>query len=171
HQPSSGHASLWRGSRNRQRQTARLLSRRLLWPHCDLSYRDVLGGAVAGVRREQDFSPVLDRWLPLLHWHAVMGGNYLPSSPGFHPHICQPVVILVRLSVGVASLVIRASYHGGVPVHANLELGHFRHFHMNGRLGAMAYVASLAVRAAILNGDDEIISQECRENLDLSLLV
>ena len=54
HQPSSGHASLWRRSRNRQPQTARLLSRGLLWPHRDLSYRDVLGGAVAGVRREED---------------------------------------------------------------------------------------------------------------------
>jgi hypothetical protein len=42
---------------------------------------------------------------------------------------------------------------------------------MNGRLDAMAYVASLAVRTAILNGDDEIFSEQRRENLDLSLLV
>ena len=90
-----------------------------------------------------------------------MGGDYLPSSPGFHPDICQPVVILVRLSVGLASLVIRASYHGGVPVQANLEIGRiFRHFHMNGGFGAVADVACLAVRIAVFDSDDVIVGQQ-----------
>jgi len=56
-------------------------------------------------------------------------------------------------------------------MHPDLEVGKFRDLDPNARVGTVADIASFAEGAAILDGNDEILRQQRRQNIDLSLLI
>src|ERR1051325_6712474 len=88
---------------------------------------------------------------------AVMRGNDLPLAANLHPYVGQAVVVFVRLTFGIALLVIGAGDNGGVPVETNFEIGELRDLHVDGGIRAVRNVACLAVDAAVLNCNDELI--------------
>lgn len=101
---------------------------------------------------------------------AVVGGDELPSPIGFHPHVGQPVVIVVRLAAEHAFFVICARHHGDVLVKADLEIRDFGDIHAQ-RACVVADESNLAVGAAIFEGDYVVVGQQRRDSGNLPLLI
>src|SRR5271156_3703101 len=100
-----------------------------------------------------------------------MRSQHPPAVPGLHPHIGQPVVILVRLALRQPLFMVRARNHGDAAVHPHSQVRQLGHFNLDRRVSAVRDITRFAVSVAILNRDDELFSQERRQDVDTAFLV
>src|SRR5947209_2534461 len=99
--------------------------------------------------------------LPLvLGGHAVVRGDELPSAGDVHPDIGEAVAVFIGLALGGAFLVVAASDHGNVAVHADFDVAYFGHIYVHVGVADVRNVSSLAVNAAIFDGHDHILVQQ-----------
>src|SRR5438876_8894929 len=98
--------------------------------------------------------------LPLvLGGHAVVRGDELPGAGDIHPDISKAVAVFVGLALGGAFLVVAASDHGNVAVHADFDVAYFGHVYVHVSVADVRDVSSLAVNTAIFDGDDHVLVQ------------
>jgi len=95
-------------------------------------------------------------------------GDQLPLSVDLHPDIGEPVAIVKAFPGRLAPLVIGAGDNGCIAMHSNLDVEKLCGLYVLGRFGRMTDETYLAERAAVFHGDDVVIGNQRRENVDLS---
>jgi hypothetical protein len=96
----------------------------------------------------------------LLHRHAVVRRDDLPSAAAFGPDVGEAVVVLVRLAARGAFLMVSARHYCGVAVHVDLQVRKLGDVHVDRRVGAVADVSNLAIGSAVFNRDDKVIGEQ-----------